>query len=1425
MPHSGTGARGASDLPSWTSYLEQRSGRGRTSRRGGRTSKPQPPSVDRARSSYESAKETAEAYGVEEGPGGGGFLERLSRFIDYPGAAVRSGVRELVDTLDGDPGTEASFEDFRQQLDERQGSGTLFGALQTDEDDGLMEKGAKFAGSFLSDVALDPLSIVSGGGSILGKRAATEVVRNQVMRRASKLGDDLTDWSAKQLSKRAGSDSAAQAVMKQTGETWQQSLKLGDDTAEAVNKGVAATRLGDEAAGHYLEGGSAALRKFLEGFGKQGRAVWDDLPRDLKGGLRIRAHPFSRKAAGVGGGGRFAERLGLDGLVERSHLARNWVRSSMAGRAVADTFGGKWGKDYGSTVSAMVARRSDDLSKVAESPGAVYARYSGIKNASDEVDRVGFELGQSGQNLLSTSEERLAMASDPEDARRWYTRYFSNPQELRKALNTSKGLDESQRAGAEAAAVLRRHLEGEARPLLKAQGIDVGDMGEDYVPRVIASTEKARKRAQSQTARRGGAGYDPTAQRTGAYLEMDPETGEARWLTPEEANELSDRVVFETDPTRIMGSYIAASRQKVMDATFARGMQKAGLVLDEAPKGTDRAYKQIGKEGVRLPKQLEGKWAEAEIADAMHRHFKTVSKPESGFEKFADQVWNPFMTVWKASKTIARGPGYHTRNIMGGMYNNWLAKVPLSSHKRAAKVVSARRKAVRQAKRSLGEDAEITTIADKADGILRQKLSDDLYELHTQGNKAGLVANRRSRELPTRGHMDRLSDQELEETLRTGGKGARYGEEAGPVGRVADKALTSRWVKLGEGMAETSEEYLRLSAFDEGMRRYGNVDDAMKLSNATQFDYADLSRTEQTIRNNWAPFFVWCVPTDHEILTRHGWKTYDRLVLGEEVLVLDPETHETRWEPVQEVRTFDYNGELWSIDRRAGSIEFTPNHRWPYEKATCVVKGKEYGGERGVTEARNLTTQDTIPLAGKPVQGEGTSTLSPRLASILGWVVSDGYFRWREGYPEMLVYQSPKKHLEAVIDLLGTEPRKPHPDTGVVAVPVAAGDAYGLMEAGFKTKGDLPGIVGELSYEAAEAMWQAMFDAEGHESPRDGARAFVQTPGPVMDSFQALTYMTGRSGWVTDRGDGTHVCYVKKSKSLKVATGFGDRQYDGKVWCPVTPTGTWFVRHDGAVMPTGNTKKNVPLQVRSIAHDPGKLNRLMNANEEAKEAFGDPDFDGVIPDWMAERLGWVTPLELGGSPIAIGVESPAIDLNKWVNVDEGPSGAIKHAGNEALNMLAPGPKQAVEKAMGVDTFTGAPHPPGGVRAPLSLRWFPGIPKRTDEDGEVRVPAWIASFVTDMAPFVGELERYVGAFLPDSKYYDRKWSNLHSFAGPLPGQSMTLTEGQQTGEYIRRSLALNDATDWADVTPEERQRIARLTDAGIPEKMAASMVLG
>ena len=331
------------------------------------------------------------------------------------------------------------------------------------------------------------------------------------------------------------------------------------------------------------------------------------------------------------------------------------------------------------------------------------------------------------------------------------------------------------------------------------------------------------------------------------------------------------------------------------------------------------------------------------------------------------------------------------------------------------------------------------------------------------------------------------------------------------------------------------------------------------------WDWGNLIVHGDQIRG-WAgiPYYGVCMPTTHEILTQDGWKQFDQLVMGELVLTFDHLTHENRWEPVEGVNVFDYDGDLLRIDRPGEhSVLFTPNHKWPVE---------DYAGRRTLIEAKDLNTGHWLPLHGY-FCGEGETALSPRLAAILGWIVTDGHLRWKGNHCEAVVYQSADNYFEEVQELLANTGRINHhygEEKTMMCVPCSREDVTEITK-DFKQKSDLPAKVTRLSRSAAESKFDAMMKAEARKRNQE----FRQNPGPVAEAFQILSVMLGKTAWSTSDKEGCLTMKPRIERRIRPSWGSGIQKeyYQGKVWCPTTKSGTWWVRHNGMVLPTGNSKK------------------------------------------------------------------------------------------------------------------------------------------------------------------------------------------------------------------------------------------------------------
>lgn len=213
---------------------------------------------------------------AQPGPGASALKRLLMplQILDTPRRAITSGIRELVDTMDSDPNTKASFGDFLDQTkDFDYGFGKAF----------PMKGWAGRILGLVGDIALDPLTYATLGGSVLKSAKmldkAGNVVRTQdVLGVKNLVGREgrqkLSEFTTKQMRdmnergvgnftedaiRTAGRDITAvgksrmpQAVGKEMGIQgpgiyfFGSRLKLPGSGAigEALQEGIAATRLG-----------------------------------------------------------------------------------------------------------------------------------------------------------------------------------------------------------------------------------------------------------------------------------------------------------------------------------------------------------------------------------------------------------------------------------------------------------------------------------------------------------------------------------------------------------------------------------------------------------------------------------------------------------------------------------------------------------------------------------------------------------------------------------------------------------------------------------------------------------------------------------------------------------------------------------------------------------------------------------------------------------------------------------------------------------------------------------------------------------------------------------------------------------------------------------------------------------------------------
>lgn len=343
-----------------------------------------------------------------------------------------------------------------------------------------------------------------------------------------------------------------------------------------------------------------------------------------------------------------------------------------------------------------------------------------------------------------------------------------------------------------------------------------------------------------------------------------------------------------------------------------------------------------------------------------------------------------------------------------------------------------------------------------------------------------------------------------------------------------------------------------------------------------------------------------CVPLDTEILTRDGFRRYDDVREGDEVLAYDLDADACVWTPLLAVSVFrEHTSRMIRLQTVGGqfAVACTEDHSWAIATPPYIPRGRSDGsrGPRGpyltrgpvrrLVDASAINTGQKIVLAAAepgPVDG----ILTPVEAAVLGWAVTDGTIKRVGNSVRVGICQSKEQNFEMIRGLVGAvSPGTKELVSAARTRTFPNGRTYETLpqhwwyissavtraifdRAGFHDRSDLPKIVTRLSSQARKAMLQAFMLAEGTD------RGIFYNGDPhILEAFQILCALEGKAtGRLIRHTETVWRQIVKKTRHVAGNALLRVELPSEPVWCPTTAYGTWVMRQDGLVTITGNTK-------------------------------------------------------------------------------------------------------------------------------------------------------------------------------------------------------------------------------------------------------------
>lgn len=342
----------------------------------------------------------------------------------------------------------------------------------------------------------------------------------------------------------------------------------------------------------------------------------------------------------------------------------------------------------------------------------------------------------------------------------------------------------------------------------RAAGIDIGDLGETYMPHIL--TKEADDILNSKGAK-NFFGIRPSA-KTPQSLARDID-GTVAEINAK--NIYGTTKFFQDDPAILSGVSEFNAANAIAGRGFLNKAAELGVRADAAPANY-----------VTVP-EIPGVKFAPEVAQRLNRSYQTLTNTEE-ISKFL-KVYDGAQNWWKMWSLGAR-PAYHTKNTIGNLWNNYLAGV--NTPKPYADAAAFQ---VKLAKNNMN-------------GSIAGYKTDELYEAMATRGIFG------------EGQYSGDITRTIEDVLKGGSSNPFTLSTKNPI------------LRGGFKVGQTIEDNARIALFIDSLNKGKNFDQAASQVRKYLFDYGDLSPFERSTLKRLMPFYTWSrknLPLQLEAIVRH----------------------------------------------------------------------------------------------------------------------------------------------------------------------------------------------------------------------------------------------------------------------------------------------------------------------------------------------------------------------------------------------------------------------------------------------------------------------------------------------------------------------------------------------------------------------------
>ena len=365
-----------------------------------------------------------------------------------------------------------------------------------------------------------------------------------------------------------------------------------------------------------------------------------------------------------------------------------------------------------------------------------------------------------------------------------------------------------------------------------------------------------------------------------------------------------------------------------------------------------------------------------------------------------------------------------------------------------------------------------------------------------------------------------------------------------------------------------------------------------------------------------------CYDDQTEILTKDGWKPFPELTERDEVMSMDFESGQTRWQTPNDIHSYEYTGEMVTVSNRRVDLKITPNHRtligtsWAqggketFDSRRKVVQADELGSEYQHPcffigfpdwDAEPTVVREYPPSADFAADGGTASQQSPMGDSrpvtlipwleFFGWWLTEGTVGKTGQTNNVRIYQSDVRGLERLFEKIGYESVRYGETEGADYVEVSDKELAAHLRR-FMSERHIPRWMRNLPKADLRILFDALMQGDATRRHNDRGWTFYTSSRQLADHVQEIALKLGYGATITEQDRSNRDNWQQKTEfKIGISTSwcaqanqggnaFDTEAYDGQVHCCTVDGGLILVRRNGFPVWSGNSKSHDAANLR-----------------------------------------------------------------------------------------------------------------------------------------------------------------------------------------------------------------------------------------------------